>query len=109
MKKDKDITLCKSLDEVRLNIDRIDERLILLMTERSCYVNQASQFKNTTSDVVSTNRVNAVIEKVRGLAKEAGLNPSIAEKVYRTMIKAFTEEELIAFDSKYKEIKQSYY
>lgn len=98
-----------SLEEVRQNIDLIDKELVKLIAKRSLFVSQAARFKDSVKDIVAIQRVNAVIDKVRVLSEESGLNPTIAEKVYRTMINAFTEEELIIFDSQYKEIKESYY
>lgn len=85
--------ICKSLNEVRENIDRIDKDLIRLIAERSIFVDQAARFKKTESDVEAPKRVEQVIAKVRGLAKAENLNPDIAESIYRTMIKAFIEQE----------------
>lgn len=84
---------CKSLDEVRENIDRIDKDLIRLIAERSTFVNQAAKFKKTDSDVEALKRVEQVINKVRGLAQSQNLNPDIAETIYRTMIAAFIQQE----------------
>ncbi len=100
---------CNSLDEVRQNIDLIDDELVKLIAKRGRFVSQAARFKNSVNEVVSSDRTDLVIGKVRTLAQESGLNPSITEKVYRAMINAFTEEELITFDSRYKDVKESYY
>ena len=37
--------VCRSLGEVRENIDRIDNEIIRLIAERASYVIQASSFK----------------------------------------------------------------
>ncbi len=37
--------LCNSLEEVRANIDRIDDEIIKLIAERGTYVVQAPVFK----------------------------------------------------------------
>lgn len=39
--------LCESLEEVRANIDRIDDEIIKLIAERGTYVVQASSFKKS--------------------------------------------------------------
>lgn len=88
-----DNTDCKSLSEVRSNIDRIDKSIIQLLADRSCYVNQAAKFKKTEQEVEAPNRVEEIINKVRYLAETNSLNPSIAEKVYRTIIGAFIQQE----------------
>ncbi len=88
------MTECRNLDEVRENIDRIDHRIIRLISERSNYVRQASSFKNTIEDVRAPKRVEEVISRVRTLAEREGLDPDIAEDVYRTMITCFINYEL---------------
>lgn len=88
-----EIITCKSLEEVRENIDRIDQDLIGLVAERSLFVDQAARFKKTESDVEAPKRVEQVITKVRGLAQSENLNPDIAETMYRAMIAAFIQQE----------------
>jgi isochorismate pyruvate lyase len=92
--------LCKSLDEVRENINRIDRRLVSLIAERSAYVKQAALFKKDAADVQAPKRVEAVIGKVRKLAGENGVDPGIVEAVYRKMIQCFTASELDEWKSR---------
>jgi isochorismate pyruvate lyase len=98
---------CKTLEEVRHNIDRIDCQMIALMAERGGFVRQAARFKKTTDDVKAPQRVEQVISKVKGLAEELGASPVIAEKVYRVMISAFIEDELAEHASIMDDIKPS--
>lgn len=51
------VITCQSLDEVRTNIDRVDQELIRLISERSTFVDQAAQFKKTESEVEAPKRV----------------------------------------------------
>jgi isochorismate pyruvate lyase len=85
---------CKSIEEVRENINRIDREIVELISQRSCYVGQAAKFKKTTQDVKAPARVEEVILKVRELAVEKDLDPDIVEKIYRTMIACFIDYEL---------------
>ncbi|MFT4224239.1 chorismate mutase [Dysgonomonas sp.] len=105
----KETILCSSLEEVRENIDQIDDALISLIAQRNYYVNQAAYFKTSIENTVAQDRVNEVIQKVRSLAKMKGLNPTLTEKIYRTMIKEFTEQELAIVNPTYRDIKNSYY
>lgn len=82
-----------SLDDVRYNIDLIDRVIIQLISERSFFVNEASRFKKSEAEVEAPQRVQEVIDKVRHVAVSKKLNPDIAEKVYRAMIRAFIELE----------------
>lgn len=85
---------CSSLEEVRANIDRIDDSIIRLIAERTDYVKQAALFKKSEDGVRAADRVEAVIKKVREKALEYGASPDIAETVYRSMISGFINMEL---------------
>lgn len=85
---------CRDLNEVRENIDRIDNQIVKLIAERSYYVNQAANFKKHTEDVKAPKRVEMVIEKVCKLAENNNVNPNIVEVVYRNMINSFINLEL---------------
>lgn len=84
---------CKDLNEVRENIDRIDRQIVKLIAERGFYVKLAAGFKKDADGVKAPNRVEAVIEKVRGLALEYGAFPDIVEGIYRQMIHSFISKE----------------
>jgi len=95
---DEELNSCTSLDEVRDNIDRIDEEIVKLIAERSFFVKEASRFKKDENDVEAPKRVEAVIEKVRNLAEENCVNGDIVEDVYRTMISSFIKLEKDEFN-----------
>lgn len=89
---------CSSLEEVRGNIDRIDNEIIKLIAERGTYVVQASSFKKSENGVKAPNRVEAVINKVRNKAEEYGADPDMIEALYREMISRFINMELDEFN-----------
>ncbi|MCR6629792.1 MAG: chorismate mutase [Magnetospirillum sp.] len=91
---------CKDLAEVRENIDRLDRQIVPLLAERAGFVQQAAGFKPTKAAVVDTGRIEQIVLKVRHLANEEGMDPDLAEHIYRSMIEAF-----ILFEAKvYKKI-----
>lgn len=88
---------CASLDDVRVNIDRIDRDIVRLMAERGGFVRDAARFKTSAAEVEAPRRVEQVIAKVRALAAENGLDESVVEATYRAMIGAFIALEHDAF------------
>ncbi|MDA8230889.1 MAG: chorismate mutase [Magnetospirillum sp.] len=80
---------CKSLAEVRENIDRLDCRIVELLAERTLFVEQAGKLKASKSQVVDRERIEAVIRKVRHEAMECGMDAGLVENIYRSMIDAF--------------------
>ncbi len=88
------MTNCKDLNEVRENIDEIDNQIVKLIAKRSYYVRQAANFKKDTEEVKAPKRVEIIIEKVRRLAEDNNLNPNIIETVYRNMMNYLINMEL---------------
>ena len=84
---------CATLAEVRGNIDRIDREIVALMAERGKYVAEAGRFKADPAAVSAPARVEAIIAKMKTLAREDGLAESVAERSYRAMIAAFEDFE----------------
>lgn len=86
---------CQSLEQVRAQIDRIDRAIVTLLAERGGYVLQAARFKKNPDEVRAPQRVAQVINGAVALASELGAHPVVTEKVYRAMISAFIEAELV--------------
>ena len=89
---------CTTMAEVRDNIDELDRRIVALLAERGGYVAQAARIKGARDDIVDRPRIEDVIAKVRATAAEQGLGPDITERVYRSMIDAFTVFETETYD-----------
>lgn len=83
-----------SLADVRTRIDAIDTELVRLLAQRQELVRAAASFKSDDQAVRAPDRVAQVIASVRERASTAGLDPSVAEAVWRAMIGAFVEFEL---------------
>jgi len=86
--------MTSELESVRADIDAIDRQIVTLIAERQGRVEAAGRLKSDRAAVRAPSRVESVIEKVRGLAEEAGADPTVVEQTYRSMIAAFIELEL---------------
>ena len=91
---------CKDLSEVRKNIDKLDDKIIKLISKRSGFVKEASRFKTSESGVKDPARVEKVLEKIKNLAVKYDMNPEIAREVYKTMIDCFINMEMGEFRNK---------
>ncbi len=80
------MTICSTLDEVRQNIDRIDDEIVKLIAERAGYVKQASGFKRNVAEVNADERRKAIYNKVRAKAEALGADPDMVEALYKEMI-----------------------
>ncbi len=82
------------LNDIRRKIDRIDSEIIGLLSERSRLVSEAGKLKEDEAGVRDQGRVEQVISKIKEKAEKSGLDPDIAEQIYRTAINCFINKEL---------------
>ena len=90
---------CTSMKEVRREIDRLDRRLVELLAERQGYIEAAARIKVDRQAVRDSWRIEDVVQKVVAHARKEGLNPAIAEAVWRTLIERCIAHEFEEFDS----------
>ncbi|RZV15056.1 chorismate mutase [Aliarcobacter butzleri] len=90
---------CNSIDEVRNNINNIDEQIVKLIALRGTFVKQAVKFKKDSHDVKASKRVEEVISKVKNIARLNGANEEVVENVYKVMIESFIKAEMKEFEN----------
>src|SRR5689334_18698924 len=71
---------CKTLQEVRGEIDRIDEEIIQRIGRRARYVEAAARFKTSEAHVAAPERLAAMMAVRRGWAEREGLAPDVIEE-----------------------------
>ncbi len=69
------------------------------MSKRAELVTKAGKLKKDEQGVRDPKRVEQVIKKVKIRAAEAGLDPNMAEQIYRAIISCFIDRELKEFKS----------
>ncbi len=77
---------CRTMEEVRAEIDRLDRMLVRLVAERQRYIEAAARIKDRQSEVRLEWRIEDVVAKVLAAAEREGLSHAIAEPVWRTLI-----------------------
>lgn len=91
------------MQDIRAEIDRIDQEVIQLLSERFAYVQAASQFKTSATAVRAPERFNAMLEQRRAWARAAGLDPDVIAGVYRDLVNYFIEEEMRRWEAESQE------
>jgi isochorismate pyruvate lyase len=94
------IKRCETLADVRREIDRLDRRIVALLSERSGYVGEAARIKERPSQIVDRARIRDVVTKARGRADALGADPDTIAHIYEEMIGAFIAFERRAFAAK---------
>ena len=86
---------CNSMEELRVEIDRIDAELVGLIAERARFIDRAIVLKQRDRlPAYIPERVEEVVANVRRLAGDLGAPEHVVETVWRVMI-----DEFIAIES----------
>ena len=77
---------CQTKDDVRGEIDRIDQALLALLAERHGYVTRMAEIKTDPHEAFDPVRIEAIITKVRARSLDLDLDEDHAELIWRTLI-----------------------
>lgn len=77
---------CNSKEDVRAEIDRIDQGLLALLAERHGYVTRMAEIKTDPHEAYDPARIESIISKVRSRSVDLELDEDQAELIWRTLI-----------------------
>ncbi|WP_051303441.1 chorismate mutase [Comamonas composti] len=81
------------MQDVRSQIDALDDVLVPLLVTRVGYMQQAARIKADASQVRDEARIEAIVARVRERTQREGGVPDLMEAVYRQLM-----EECIAYE-----------
>jgi isochorismate pyruvate lyase len=85
---------CKTLEELRQEVDAVDEKIVELIALRNAYIKQAAGFKHTVEEIKTDERIDDVLNHVRHKALSLGVSPNMVADIYKRMIDAMVETEI---------------
>jgi isochorismate pyruvate lyase len=77
---------CTTKEDVRAELDRIDQALLNLFAERHGYVTRMASIKTDPHEAHDPVRIAAILDKQRKRAEELGLDEDQAELIWKTLI-----------------------
>lgn len=89
-----------TMAEVRAGIDALDRQIVRLLSARQRYIEAAGRIKPARDQVRDEARIADVIDKVLTESRLQGLDPEVAERVWRAMMEGFIALEYRVFDQK---------
>lgn len=88
---------CNSLEEVREQIDILDDKIVELISQRSHLIRQAATFKNSIEEVKEEDRIDFIMQKVRKKAIQLDVSANMISDLFRIMIDEMVETEISEF------------
>lgn len=86
---------CNSKEEIRSEIDLIDNEIIKLFGIRFQFVKEITKYKeNNIESIIARDRYNKVLAERKIWAEQNGLDGYIIESIYKQLIDYFINKEL---------------
>jgi len=95
-----EIKTCDTLEELRTEVDKVDEKIVELIPVRNNYIKQAAKFKHTIDEIKADERIEDILNHVRHKALTLGVSPNMVADLYKQMIDAMVETEIAEFRNK---------
>ena len=89
----KKLTNKQILNKARVEIDKIDEKLLPLIVKRSKMVNIALESKIKKSQIIDQKRIKSILTKVEKAAKSKSADPNLIKSIWKSMIWNFIDYE----------------
>ena len=96
----KKLTNNQKLNKARIEIDKIDAKLLPLIVKRSKMVNMALESKTKKSQIIDQKRIKSILTKVGRAAKLKSANPILIKSIWKSMIWNFIYYEKKEFKKK---------
>ena len=77
---------CTTMQDVRREVNALDDVLVPLLVERVGYMTQAARIKHGVEQVRDEARIQAIVDRVRVQAAAEGGEPAVIEAIYRDMM-----------------------
>ena len=79
---------CSTMQDVRREVNALDDVLVPLLVERVGYMTQAARIKQGAEQVRDEARIQAIVDRVRERATAEGGDADVIEAIYRSLMEA---------------------
>ena len=79
---------CTTMQDVRREVDALDDVIVPLLVERVGYMTQAARIKQGVEQVRDEARIQAIVDRVRERAQAEGGDADVIEAIYRSLMEA---------------------
>ena len=85
---------CKSMEELRHQIDKLDTKIVELLATRSQFIDRATDLKSINGMPARIlDRIESVVSNAREAAQELDLDSDLVEKIWRILIEWSIQRE----------------
>ena len=90
----------KKLNLIRVKLDKLDNKLLSLIKNRTGLVKEVLELKEFKKEIVDKKRINFILKKISGKSKKLNIDPKITNRIWRNMIWSYIDYERRNFKKK---------
>ena len=90
----------KKLNSVRIKLDKLDNKLLILIKRRTALVNEVIKLKQYKKEIVDKKRIRFILNKIKKKSKKLSIDPKITNRIWKNMIWSYIDYERRNFKKK---------
>ena len=90
----------KKLEIIRSKLDKLDNKLLLLIKYRTNLVKEVLKLKEFKKEIVDRKRINLILKKINVKSKKLKIDPKITNRIWKNMIFSYIDFERRNFKKK---------
>jgi len=90
----------KKIKKIRRKLDKLDDKMLLIIKKRSLLVDQILSNKTRKNQIVDKKRIKLILKNIKKKSVKRKIDPSITKNIWITMIRAFVKYEYKNFRKK---------
>ena len=90
----------KKLEIIRSKLDKLDNKLLLLIKYRTNLVKEVLKLKEFKKEIVDRKRINFILKKINTKSKRLKIDPKITNRIWKNMILSYIDFERRNFKRK---------
>jgi len=90
----------KKLNLIRKKLDKLDNKLLSLIKNRSSLVKEVLKLKEYKKEIVDKKRISFILTKIKKKSKKLNIDPKITNRIWKNMIWTFIDYERRNFKKK---------
>ena len=90
----------KKLEIIRSKLDKLDNKLLLLIKYRTNLVKEVLKLKEFKKEIVDKKRINFILKKIYSKSKKLKIDPKITNRIWKNMILSYIDYEKRNFKKK---------
>ena len=90
----------KKLEKIRVKLDKLDNKLLALIKNRTSLVNEVLKLKEFKKEIVDQKRIKFILNKIKGKSKKLKIDPKITNRIWKNIILSYIDYERRNFKKK---------